>query len=151
MQWAQLAQQHYMKKPIPQIIEPKGDHVPGVPLDKEKVKAAILEARGNITRAAMALKCARYSITRIVSTNPDVKEILDEARERTVDEVEDAFLKKALSGTDTTAQIFFLKTRARDRGYDQGPRIDNDNTSRQALDFALNKSRNPAHIDPESK
>ena len=124
-------------------VEPKGEHVPGVPLDKEAVKEQILKYKGNLTKAATALKCARQSLMRIVRVNPDVKEVLDDARERVIDEVEDAFTKKAISG-DTTASIFFLKTRARERGYDQDFRADMESVTRAALDFALNKSRNPA-------
>lgn len=139
-----------MKKKIPKLIEPKGDHVPGVPLDKEKVKEQIMKYRGNLTKAATALKCARQSINRLSKTHPDIQEVIEEARERVVDEVEDSFLKKAISGTDTTAQIFFLKTRARDRGYDQEFRSNMDTVARAALDFALNKSRNPAEKPPVS-
>jgi hypothetical protein len=83
---------------------------------------------------------------RIVRVNPEVKEVLDEARERVIDDVEDAFTKKAING-DTTASIFFLKTRARERGYDQDFRADMESVTRAALDFALNKSRNPAEAN----
>lgn len=125
----------------------KGDKakrpVPGVPIDREKLKKLIIKHHGNLTRTAIALGCARNSIKRIVNTDPEVKEILEEARERTVDEVEDAFTKRAIAG-DTTASIFFLKTRARDRGYDQDFRADIEAVTRAALSFATNKSRNPA-------
>jgi hypothetical protein len=115
----------------------------GVPLDKEKVKEQIIKYKGNLTKVAQAFKCSRQTITRIVRVNPDVKEILEEARERVIDDVEDAFTRKAING-DTTASIFFLKTRARERGYDQDFRADMESVTRAALDFALNKSRNPA-------
>jgi hypothetical protein len=125
-------------------------HNAGVALDKEKVKEQIIKYKGNLTKVAQAFKCARTTIQRIVRVNPDVKEIVDEARERTIDDVEDAFIQKALRG-DTTASIFFLKTRARERGYDQDFRADMESVTRAALDFALNKSRNPAerHKDTE--
>jgi hypothetical protein len=116
---------------------------PGVPLDKEKLKELIIKYKGNVTRAAIALGCSRHSITRIVNTNSDVKATLEEARERVIDEVEDAFTRRAIQG-DTTASIFFLKTRARDRGYDQDFKTDIQAVTRAALEFALNKSKNPA-------
>ncbi len=119
------------------------DPQPGIPLDKEKIKELIIKYRGNITRAAIALGCSRHSITRIAQTDPEVKAILEEARERVIDEVEDAFTQRAIDG-DTTASIFFLKTRARERGYDQDFRADIQAVTRAALDFALNKSKNPA-------
>lgn len=117
--------------------------LPGVPIDREKLKALIIEYHGNLTRVAKSLGCARNSIKRIVNTDASVKEVLEESRERTVDEVEDAFTKRAIAG-DTTASIFFLKTRARERGYDQDYRADIEAVTRAALSFAMNKSRNPA-------
>lgn len=120
--------------------------IPGVPLDKEKIKEMLIKCNGNVTRVALSMKCARGSLQRIIRTNPDVKEILDEARERVIDEVEDAFTQKAIAG-DTTAAIFFLKTRARDRGYDQDFRADIQAVTRAAMEFALNKSKNPAECD----
>lgn len=120
--------------------------IPGVPIDREKLKELLVKYNGNLTRTAMALGCARHSIKRIVATDPDVKECLEDARERTVDQVEDAFTKRAIAG-DTTASIFFLKTRGRDRGYDQDFRADLEAVTRAAMQFALNKSRNPAETE----
>lgn len=121
---------------------------PGLPLDKEKIKELLIKYYGNVTKVSVALKCSRYSITRIIATDPEIKKVLDEARERVVDEVEDAFTARARKG-DTTAAIFFLKTRARNRGYDQDFRADIEGITRAAMTFALNKSKNPA--EPESK
>jgi len=117
--------------------------LPGIPIDREKLKKEIIKQNGNLTRVALAFKCARGSIKKIVSTDAEIKEILEEARDRTVDEVEDAFTKRAIAG-DTTASIFFLKTRGRDRGYDQQFHSDLEAITRAAMGFALNKSRNPA-------
>lgn len=126
------------------------NHLAGIPLDKEKVKELIIKYRGNLTKVSIAMKCARQSLQRIVRVHPDVKEVLEDARERVIDEVEDAFTKKAISG-DTTASIFFLKTRARERGYDQDFRADIEAVTRSALDFALNKSKNPAETRPQNE
>ena len=120
--------------------------MPGVPIDHEEVKKQIVKYHGNISRVALAIGCSRKAVNDIVSRNPEVKEVLDEARERIIDEVEDAFTKRAMAG-DTTASIFFLKTRGRDRGYDQDYRVDLEAITRAAMSFALNKTRNPAEID----
>lgn len=117
--------------------------LPGISIDREKLKKEIIKQNGNLTRVALAFGCARNSIKRIVNTDPTVKEVLEESRERTVDAVEDAFTKRAIAG-DTTASIFFLKTRGRERGYDQDFRADLEAVTRAAMNFALNKSRNPA-------
>lgn len=117
--------------------------VPGVPIDREKLKYLIIKHKGNLARCAHALGCARGSLKRIVATDASVKEILEDARERVIDEVEDSFTRRAIAG-DTTAAIFFLKTRGRERGYDQDFRADIEAVTRAALSYALNKSRNPA-------
>lgn len=125
------------------IAEKAQRPLPGVPIDREKLKEVIIKQNGNLTRVALSFGCARNSIKRIVATDPEIKEVLEEARERVCDEVEDAFTKRAIAG-DTTASIFFLKTRGRDRGYDQDFRADIEAVTRAAMSFALNKSRNPA-------
>lgn len=125
------------------VSEKASRPLPGVPIDRELLKELLIKHNGNLTRTALALGCARNSIKSIVATDPDVKAVLEEARERTVDEVEDAFTQRAIAG-DTTASIFFLKTRARERGYDQDFRADIEAVTRAAMHFALNKSRNPS-------
>jgi len=127
-------------------IDKTRNPLPGIPIDQEEVKKQITKYHGNISRVAQAIGCSRKAITDICSRNPEVKEILEEARERVIDEVEDAFTKRAMAG-DTTASIFFLKTRGRDRGYDQDYKVDLEAITRAAMSFALNKTRNPAEID----
>jgi len=131
------------------IQDPKGKHVPGVPLDKEKIKELIVKYEGNLTSVAKAMQCARRSITRIVSTDPEMQEILEEARERLIDTVLDVFLRKVKKGEDTQAMMFWLKKQARSRGFDDDFQVDMKEVTRQALDFALNKSRNPAERPPK--
>lgn len=123
--------------------EVKGENVPGVPLDREKLKELIIRYGGNLTLVAKAMKAARGSIQRLVRTHPDIKAIVEEAREIQVDDIEDTFLKQAKAG-DTTALIFFLKTRGKDRGYAQDYNTSVDTAARKAIEFALNKSKNPA-------
>jgi len=118
----------------------------GVPIDRDEVKKQIIKYHGNISRVAMAIGCSRRAINSIVAGDPSVKEVLEDARERVIDEVEDAFTKRAMAG-DTTASIFFLKTRAKDRGYDQDYKVDLEAITRAAMSFALNRTRNPAEID----
>lgn len=115
----------------------------GVPLDKDKIKLYIVKYRGNLTKVAQALGCARQSIARIARTDSTIKQLIEDTRESVIDEVEDSFTKRAIAG-DTTASIFFLKTRGRERGYDQDFRADIEAVTRAALSYAINKSRNPA-------
>lgn len=131
------------------IKDPKGKHVPGVPLDKEKIKELIVKYEGNLTAVAKAMQCARRSVTRIVGTDPEMQEILEEARERLIDTVISIFLNKVKKGEDTQAMMFWLKKQARSRGFDDDFQVDIKEVTRQALDFALNKSRNPAEKPKE--
>jgi hypothetical protein len=123
--------------------------VPGVKIDKELLKKLIIEYNGNLTKCAIALGCARHSLSRIARDDESVKSTLDDARERILDLVEDTYLEKVLSNTDTAASIFYLKTKGRTRGYDQDPISHNAvaEVTRSAMEFALNKSRNPADND----
>lgn len=137
-----LVIKHRPRKSFTEPIPAQGS-LSGVPIKKEMIIEAIMRSKGNLTKAAISLKCSRRTIANCAKVNPDVQQVIEECRERTIDDVEDAFLKKALNG-DTTASIFFLKTRARERGYDQDFRADMESVTRAALDFAINKSRNPA-------
>lgn len=123
---------------IDQAAEPRHN----VPLDKLKVKELLVKHYGNVTAVSRALGCCRKSVQRMCNDDPEVKEILAEARERVVDEIEDVFLDTCRQG-GTTETIFFLKTRGRHRGYDQDMKMSGD-AMRAALDWALNKSKNPA-------
>ena len=59
-----------------QISEKAANPLPGIPIDREKLKKAIIKHNGNLTRTALAFKCARNSIKQIVATDPDVKVVL---------------------------------------------------------------------------
>lgn len=120
---------------------------PGVPLDKAKIRELVLKHRGNLTKVALALGSTRTNVRDVINSDPELAKTLAEARERVVDEIEDSFLDKCKKG-DCTSQIFFLKTRGRDRGYDQDFRADIEAVTRTALQWALNKSRSPVDAQP---
>lgn len=121
---------------------------PGIPLDKEQIKEQVMKYHGNLTKVGVALGCSRQAVRRLINTDPELKEVLEEARERIIDDVEDSFIKRCKEG-DVTSTIFFLKTRGRERGYDQDFRADLEGVTRAALQFALNKSKNPAENTPK--
>ena len=115
----------------------------GVPLNKESVGALLVKHAGNLTKVAKALGSTRQSVRRVINNDAALKEVLEEARERIIDDVEDAFIDKCLDG-DTTSMIFFLKTRGRTRGYDQDFKQPTHDLTRAAFEFVVNKSKNPA-------
>ena len=72
--------------------------------------------RGNVTAVAHHFRVSRPTVYRHIKGNPQLAEILHDARESLVDMAEDWLFKRIEEG-DTTAIIFFLKTQGRERGY----------------------------------
>jgi len=117
----------------------------GIPLDKTQIRELIIKLHGNLSRVADAIGCDRHSVRRVCDRDPELNEILKDARERIIDKLEDTVWDRALSSNDTTLQLFLLKTQARHRGYEQD---EVKNSARDiataAFDFIVNKSKNPA-------
>lgn len=87
----------------------------------EKYKAqqmidAIVEAKGILTEAAKKLGCSRQTLYNYMKRYTTVKEAYNEANEKNKDFVEGK-LMDAIDKGNVTAMIFFLKTKAKDRGY----------------------------------
>ena len=77
---------------------------------------ALKKNNGIMARAAQALGCARSTVSNYIDRYPTVKAAFDEANETNIDFVESKLMSNINSG-DTTAIIFFLKTKAKHRGY----------------------------------
>lgn len=119
--------------------------MPGIPLDKEKVKELLAKNRGNVSRVADIMGCNRHTIHNMLNTDEDVKQICIQARERYLDELEDSVFDRAIESNDTTLQIFVLKTQGRKRGWDQDPNQNQaHDIAKAAFDYVLNRSKNPA-------
>lgn len=118
---------------------------PGIPLVKEDIKRLIIETHGNLSRVADALGTTRGTVRRRCDTDPELKQTLEDARERIIDELEESVWDRALESKDTTLQLFLLKTQARHRGYDQDDmKSAAKDIATAAFDFIVNKSKNPA-------
>ena len=83
----------------------------------DKVIEAIHHYNGNIAAVARAFKTNRQQIYDYMERHPTVKAAREEARESMLDNAESVLYRKVLSGEDTTALIFFLKTQGARRGY----------------------------------
>ncbi len=77
---------------------------------------ALLESKGFVTTAAKRLGISRRQLHNIINKHPTVKEALDDAREEMKDFVESR-MYNGIQNDNTALIIFFLKTRAKDRGY----------------------------------
>ena len=117
----------------------------GIPLDKPMMMKLITQERGNISRVADILGTTRQAIRTRCDKDLELSECLTDARERTLDILEQSCFDRAIDSNDTTLQIFLLKTIGKARGYDQN---EAQNTAKDiataAFDFILNKSKNPA-------
>lgn len=82
----------------------------------EEIASAVTDARGILSQAARALGCSRNTIANYINRYATVKAAYDEANETNIDFVESKLMSNINSG-DTTAIIFFLKTKAKARGY----------------------------------
>ena len=77
---------------------------------------AIVEAHGLLSDAARALGCSRKTLYSYMDEFPEVREAYEDANEKTKDFAESK-LFDAISKGNITAIIFYLKTKAKDRGY----------------------------------
>lgn len=115
----------------------------GVKIHSDLIKEALIKTRGNISRASDKLGCCRHTLHLRINAEPEIKQVLDTCRERFLDDLEDVFQNKALSG-DTVSGLFLLKTIGKNRGYDMDRNVLVESTTRGVLDFIANRSKNPA-------
>ena len=117
----------------------------GIPLSTETILDLIEKTKGNVSRIADAMGCARSSISDKIAREPALKQALAESRERKLDELEDSVWSDAVHSSDTALKCFVLKTQGRHRGWEQS---EAQNTAKDiataAFDFIVNKSKNPA-------
>jgi len=82
----------------------------------KQVIEAIELAKGNITQASRLLKCNRNTIYGYINRYSTVKDAYERVNEETIDYVEDKLMAQITRG-NITAIIFYLKTKAKHRGY----------------------------------
>ena len=118
---------------------------PGIPLVKETLLELIKKHKGNLSRVADTLGTTRVSVRNRINADPELKDCLDESRERWLDDIEESVLSRANESNDTALQCFVLKTQGKHRGWEQD---DNKSAAKDvataAFDFIVNRSKNPA-------
>lgn len=77
----------------------------------------------NISKACEESKVGRTTYYDWMDNDKEFADAIEEAQEKLIDSVEDALYGKILDG-DTTSIIFFLKTKAKKRGYVEKQEID---------------------------
>lgn len=94
------------------MARPKGS----VTYTDAQITEAIKAAKGILASAANALGCSRATIYNAIERNPAIKAVYADESEKVIDFVESKLLDRINKG-DTTAMIFFLKTKGKSRGY----------------------------------
>ncbi len=85
-------------------------------LDNVTLAAALVETKGNISRAAARFHVSRSAIQKRVAESEKLKEVLSDARETSLD-VAESSLDKAVADGEAWAVCFKLKTQGKSRGY----------------------------------
>ena len=91
-------------------------------MKKTDVAQSIDKLSGNMSAIARAHKKSRAWMYEYIKKN-DMWPMVEDAREKMLDNVESALYNKALKG-DTTAMIFYLKTQGKKRGWTEKQELD---------------------------
>lgn len=104
---------------------------------------ALTKSEGFITTAAGHLKCSAKTVERYVRRYPSLRQLIDQLKEKHLDQIENVLLNRARKG-DPWAVIFFLKTRGRLRGYTEKYEISHefrDKTDADLITFIEERTR----------
>jgi type VI protein secretion system component Hcp len=85
---------------------------------KKELIQALRDSKGNMASVARRYHCVRQTVSEQVRKDPELQAVVEEEFEDFVDIAEGLLYKHILQG-NIAATIFFLKTRARHRGYSE--------------------------------
>jgi hypothetical protein len=106
---------------------------------KAALIAALREADGNLACVSRKFGCHRGTVWQHVDRDPELRKIVDELTETFIDEAESQLYKHIREG-NVAATIFFLKTKARHRGYSE--RLELIPLNRQDIEVELGRPTN---------
>jgi len=108
---------------LPAILPTASQGIAWLRENPEAVGAAIRENRGLLSHAARQLGVHRNSLSRLRDENDWVRDLVMEAQESLVDELEDVAFGRALrGGGNQQLLMFLLKTKGKARGYVEAAR-----------------------------
>jgi hypothetical protein len=91
--------------------------------EKKAILSALEESCGVISTACKSIGMPRSTFYNWVNADPEFKAAVEELQEYTLDVVESELHKQIKKG-DTTAIIFYLKTKGKKRGYIEKQEVD---------------------------
>src|SRR5215216_7514367 len=108
---------------VPAILPTASRGIAWLRENPEAVAEAVRENRGLLTHAARQLGVHRNSLSRLRDEDERVRELVEEAQEALVDELEDIAFDRALrGGGNQQLLMFLLKTKGKVRGYVEAAR-----------------------------
>jgi hypothetical protein len=108
---------------LPAILPTASRGITWLRENPEAVAEAVRENRGLLSHAARQLGVHRNSLARLRDENDWVRDLVEEAQESLVDELEDVAFGRALrGGGNQQLLMFLLKTKGKARGYVEAAR-----------------------------
>lgn len=93
-----------------------------IELTKENLLKALEQSLGIVTQACKIAKVSRGTFYRYYNEDPEFREQVDSIEDLTLDFVESQLMKQ-IKEQNTTATIFYLKTKGKQRGYIQTQQV----------------------------
>lgn len=84
----------------------------------DKLKETLIEQKGYLGITAHILECSVMTVQRHIAASKELQDLLHQIRTKRTDFVESKLMQKISEG-DTACIIFYLKTQARGRGYNE--------------------------------
>ena len=112
--------------------------------NRDALIVALREADGNMASVARKFNCHRSLIWQYVDRDEELRELTDELTETFIDEAESQLYKHIREG-NVVACIFFLKTKARHRGYSE--RLELIPLRQQAIEVDLGTGRENNQVE----
>lgn len=97
-------------------------------INRKKVINALKDSFGNQSVIAQRCGVERATITQFLNKNLDIREMIEQEREKLIDVAEIKLNSKITEGSDRAIE-FFLKTKGKKRGYVEKSEIDTVNTN----------------------
>lgn len=92
-------------------------------VDSQKLAKAYIKHKGNISKSCRELNISRQTFYRLKNDNEELEQALNEGYEAILHKAEET-LQDYIAKGNLTALIFFLKTKGKNRGYNERHEID---------------------------
>jgi len=89
----------------------------------EKIAEALKNTRGMVAMAAKSLGISRMTIYRRLEQSPELREVIEEARDQTTD-IAELSLFRAIQGGEPWAVKYYLESFGKSRGYGEPKKLD---------------------------